>query len=222
MRLTLRMTMLGIFLLLGWAGMSLGETIVIDFEGFGLESDGFDFSNPGDTLVLVTRVTNMVAPQPDFPYFPDAPNEYTLVVTGLISNGEMVDGIMSTIIYNLGTLALYEDASMNSTWDEYPYVETPPSTFVDGSLWLFGDFTDFTMVLFRDLGMGSFEGHVTLTGGSAFDFFSEEGYTFGGTLIPPHNPDIPDGYHLSLDGELWVEEPVNADESSWSSLKALY
>jgi hypothetical protein len=220
-RIAFRTLLLGAFLLLGGVGMALDEDIVVDFEGFGYEAGGFDFSDPGDELHLITRITNIVAPQPDFPYDPIT-YEYTLVVTGLISNGEMVDGSMSTIVYNLGTLAIYEDSSFNSSWDEYPEIGNPPSSFFDGTLYLYGDFTDFTMVLFRDLGIGSFEGHVSLTGGSAMDWFSAEGYTFGGTLIPPHNPGIPDGYHLSLDGELWVEEPVATHESTWSSFKALY
>jgi hypothetical protein len=139
-----------------------------------------------------------------------------------VSNGEMVDGIETMIIYNLGMVEIFEDPAKNSTWDEYPGFPDPPSTFMDGNLWLYGDFTSFMMLIYRDYGFGSFEGFVSLAGGSAIDFFTEEGYTFGGTLVPPHNPGIPPGYDLSLDGKLLVEEPVSTGDSSWSSLKALF
>lgn len=209
--------------MMGSTLMAVGEenTIIVHFEGFGYEEGGFEYSAPGDIIHLVTRVVDVEFTDPLFPYYPDD-NEYTLVVTGLVSNGEMVNGVETMIVYNLGMVEIYEDPSFNSSWDEYPGFPDPPSTFMDGSLWLFGDFTDFLMLIYRDFGFGSFEGHVTLTGGSAFEFFTEEGYTFGGTLVPPHNPDIPPGYDLSLDGKLLVEEPVSTSESSWSSLKALY
>jgi len=213
--------MFAAILLFGLAFGSTSETIITHFEGFGYEEGGIDYSAPGDILHFVARVTSIDFYQSGFPYYPDL-NEYTLVVTGLVSNGEMVDGAETIIIYNLGALAIYEDPSFNSSWDEYPGFPDPPSTFTDGSLWLSGDFTDFTMLIYWDYGIGSFEGHVSLNGGSAMPWFTEEGYTFGGELFPPHIPDIPAGYDLSLDGKLLVEEPVATFESTWSSVKAIY
>jgi hypothetical protein len=194
-------------------------TIDIHFSGYGYEMGGFDFSDPGDEIHLISHVTSIDAPGA-LPYDP-VNYEYTLVVTGLISNGEVVDAGVSTIVYNLGLFEIYEDASMNSSWDELPSIAVPPSTFFDGDLWLSGPFTDFTMTLWRDLGMGVFEGHISLTGGSAIAFFTEEAYAFGGTLVPPHNPGIPEGYELSLDGEVWVESVATAN-SSMSQIKGLY
>jgi hypothetical protein len=79
------------------------------------------------------------------------------------------------------------------------------------------------MVLFRDLGMGSFDGELTLTGGSAISFFAEQAYIFGGNLIPPHNPGIPPGYDMSIDGEVWGESnSTPVQQSSLSNIKALY
>ncbi len=210
-----------VILLAGFATVSLSETIEVHFEGFGYEIDGFEYSAPGDSLTLVTRVTSVGFYDPTFPYFPDD-YEYTLVVTGLVSNGEMVNGIETMIVYNLGTLAIYEDLSFNSDWDIIPGFPDPPACFTDGELWLYGDFTDFLMLIYRDYGMGTFEGHVELNGGSAMPWFTEDGYTFGGTLVPPHDPDIPEGYDLSVNGKMLVEEPVSTRDSSWSAVKALY
>ncbi len=220
MKICYRSLLLSMILLLGLAFGSIGETIITHFEGFGYEEGGIEYSAPGDMASYVARITSIEFTQPGFPYFPDD-NEYTLVVSGLVSNGEMVDGGVTTIIYNLGTLAIYEDPSFNSDWDEFPGFPDPPSTFTDGTLWLTGDFVDFTMVIYWGVGIGSFEGHVLLNDGSAMPWFTEEGYTFGGNLFPPHS-DPPEGYDFSLDGKLLVEEPVATLNSSWSSLKAIY
>lgn len=206
-------------LTLGAASSMAQGNITIHFSGYGYEVGGFEFSDPGDEIHLISRVTSIDAPGA-LPYFPDD-YEYTLVVTGLVSNGEIVNSGVSTIVYNLGSFAIYEDAAFNSTWTEYPSIPTPPPSFFDGTAWLTGPFTDFAMTLWRDLGMGVFEGHISLTGGSAIAYFTEEAYTFGGTLVPPHNPGIPDGYELSLDGEVWVEY-IATNNSSLSQIKALY
>lgn len=180
--------------------------------------------NPSDELHLISHVTSVDGPDP-LPFDTDL-NEYTLVVTGLISNGEIEEDpgppARTSITYNLGFFEIYEDPSMNSDWNEYPSIATPPSTFFDGSVWLSGPFTDFTMTLWRDYGTANFEGHISLTGGSAIAHFTEDAYTFGGNLIPPHNPGFPPGYDLSVDGEVWVEAPVATGTSTISEIKALY
>lgn len=221
MRICNRSLLFASILLTGLAFGSTSETIITHFEGFGYEEGGIEYSAPGDIVHYIARITSIEFPQPDFPYYPET-YEYTLVVTGLVSNGEMVNGNETMIIYNLGELAIYEDDSTASSWDEYPGFPDPPPSFTDGSLWLWGEFTDFIMLIYWDYGIGAFEGHVNLSGGSAMPWFSEPGYTFGGELFPPHIPNLPDGYDFSLDGNLLVEEPVATFKSSWSSVKAIY
>ncbi len=219
------LTSLLIAALLVWNASALlaQDNIVIHFSGYGYEAGGFDWSYPSDELHLISHVTSVTSPDP-IP-FDTGVNEYTLVVTGLISNGEITDPnlpVRTTITYNLGFFEIFEDPAQNSDWNEYPSIATPPSTFMDGSVWLSGPFTDFTMELFRDYGTASFEGHITLTGGSAISYFTENAYTFGGTMIPPHNPGFPPGYDLSVDGEVWVEAPIATETSTISGIKALY
>jgi hypothetical protein len=197
------------------------DDIIIHFSGYGYETDGFDWSYPSDELHLISEVTSITGTVPP-PYDP-VTNEYTLVVTGLISNGEIDEGGgFTSITYNLGLFEIYEDPSFNADWNEYPSIPTPPSTFFDGSVWLSGPFSDFTMTLYRDAGQAAFEGHIALSGGSAFPYFTEEAYTFGGSLVPPHNPGFPPGYDLSIDGEVWVEPAIATGSSSMSLIKALY
>jgi hypothetical protein len=209
------------FVLMTWGSVPLlaQSDIVIHFSGFGLEAGGFNNSEPGDELHLITHVTSIAGP-PGLPYDPGN-NEYTLVVTGLMSLGEVDQGDYSTITYNLGYMEIFEDPSFNSDWNEYPTIPNPPSTFFDGSLWLAGEFFQFSMVLFRNYAMGNFDGELTLDAGSAIGYFEEQAYIFGGNLVPPHNPGIPPGYDMSLDGEVWGTS-IATEETNLSKIKALY
>ncbi len=209
-----------IVLLLVSAGSPFAQdNTIVHFSGFGYEAGGFDWSYPNDELHLIAEVTSMVGPL-GLPYAPGS-NEYTLVVTGLSSNGEIDYGNYSTVVYNLGFFEIYQDPSFNADWNEFPTIPIPPSTFFDGELWLSGEFYEFGIVLFRDQGFGSYEGSMTLSGGSARSWFGDEAYLFGGELQPPHNPGIPPGYDMSLDGEVWIDQ-VAVDESNFSKIKALY
>ncbi|MCP4548309.1 MAG: hypothetical protein GY835_17750 [bacterium] len=199
--------------------------LFIHYEGFGYEEGGFDYSAPGDEIHLITRITGITADPvenmpDDFPYYPDV-NEYTLVVTGLSSNGEIDYGPYSTIAYSGGIFAIYEDTATPSDWNEYPSIATPPPSFMDGNLWLTGPFSEFSMTLYRDQGMASYSGILAFDGGSALDFFEAEAYTFGGALWPPHSPGLPPGYDISLDGEVYTGFTAT-QTTTISQLKALY
>jgi hypothetical protein len=209
------------FVLMTWGSVPLlAQTeIIIHFAGYGLEFGGFDWSEPGDELNIITKVTSITGP-PGLPYDPDN-NEYTLVVTGLMSIGEVDEGGYSTVVYNLGVIEIYEDTSFNSDLDEPAAIGSPPSTFLDGSLWLTGPFYQFGMVLFRSYAIGNFDGELTLNGGSAIGAFEEEAYIFGGYVEPPHNPGIPPHYDMTIDGEVWGNSTAT-DESTFSQIKALY
>jgi hypothetical protein len=203
------------------AGLASADQIQIHFSGYGYEEGGFDFSYAGDEIHLMAIVTSVTFNNPDFPYYP-ADNEYTVCVTGLTSNGEVVDDYgQSTVIYNLGMLEIYEDPSFNANYDDCPDVDNPPEVFCDGTLWVGGPFVDFMINVWRDYGTGSFEGHINLDVGSAISYFDNEAYFFGGTLIPPHDPGIPECYDLSIDGQIHVDEVATAN-SSWSKVKSLY
>ncbi|MDP6796521.1 MAG: hypothetical protein QGG33_01700 [Candidatus Krumholzibacteria bacterium] len=209
-----------VFLFIAVSSVS-AENVILFFEGFGYAENGFESSDPGDEIHLITRVINATAPHANFPYDSDA-NEYTLCVTGLISEGEVFYGSSSEISFEQGVLSIYEDWQQNSDWSDPHDIGNPPSTFTDGLLWLSGEFSAFTMVLYRELNMGFFEGNIALSGGTALSFFSSVAYAFGGALIPPGDPSIPEGYDLSLNGEIWSEEGTATLASSWSRIKSIF
>lgn len=226
------LTAFSVLFLLGWTSMPAFAidpdpySIHIHFSGYGYEEGGFDWSYAGDELHLMAHVTQVDwdADEVALPYYP-AQNEYTVYITGFQSNGEYASGNvpgMDIIVYNLGRVEIFEDPSFNGDWyAECPTVNDPPDRFSDGSLWLGGDFTEFRLELFRDYGFGSFEGWIELDSGSAFPFFEVTAYTFGGELVPPHNPGFPPCYEMSVDGQIWVE-PIPTEETNISRIKALY
>lgn len=197
------------------------EVAVMHYAGYGFEEGGFQHSTPGQELNVMTRITNVHAQNPFFPYSPDA-NEYTVVLTGLVSQGEQTEEGVTTIFYGDGRLEIYEDSSFDSTWDEVPSIGNPPTTFTNGELWLSGNFMSFMLVIVRESGQGYFEGSFQLEGGTARPYVEGDAYTFAGILADPSQPYLPTGYDFAADGEIWIHETTATESSSWSAVKALF
>lgn len=212
-------------ILLSIALMSLLATVAgaelptIHFSGYLHETGGFWFSAAGDTLWLASRITSIDGAG-ELPYDP-ATNEYTLVFVGLISQGEQIDGGVSTIRYLGGRLEIYEDPSFNSDFLQLPLANEPPASFLDGALWLGGAFPEMGFTLWRDLGMGAFESDLTPDAGSAQPGFPAL-LTCGGTMVPTYvSTFVEAGYDIAIDGEVW-QEYVPVRSCSFGALKSLY
>ena len=54
------------------------------------------------------------------------------------------------------------------------------------------------------------------------DGLSDCAYTFGGAFTRDTGAQIPDGYHLQIDGTLEVDAAVSTVHSSFGAIKALY
>lgn len=193
---------------------------VVDYVGFGWETDGLAASQPGDVFSVANVVTQI---DPRFGVNLGSA-EATLFITGLTSQGAVTDpgtGV-TTITYAGGTLAIYGDASRNHDWGTYPANGTVPSTFTDGSLVFSGTFSSFTLSLLPS-GAGIYEGLLNGTGGSALAYpCSGCAYTFAGTFGAPTSAQIPAGYDVQVDGTLELEGAVPAETMNWGSLKQLY
>jgi hypothetical protein len=206
------------FALLSLLATTVAADPIIHVSGYGRETGHFAVSVPGDTLWLATRITSIDGAG-DLPYAP-ATNEYTLVLAGLISEGEVTSGGVSTIHYREGRLAVFADPSFNSSWQDLPLGSQPPASFLDGELWLTASIADLCFTVWRDLGMGVFECMVALDGGSAQPWCPPF-LTCGGTSIPAPPTFAEVGYDLAVDGELW-QENVLAARNSLSRIKSLY
>ena len=200
------------------AAVAAAEPPSVHFSGYARETGNFEVSAPGDTLWLAAHVTSIDA-DGDLPYDP-AVNEYTLVLVGLISEGESINSGVSTIHYREGRLAIFADPSFNSDWGDLPLGSEPPASFLDGELWLTGSIPDLHFTLWRDLGMGVFECAVVFDGGSALPWLPAS-LTCGGTNAPSWGFFVEVGYDFAVAGALW-QEYVPTERSSMSKIKSLY
>jgi hypothetical protein len=201
------------------ATVARAEAPTIHFSGYLRETGGFGLSAAGDTLWLASRITSIDGAG-ELPYDP-ATNEYTLVFVGLISQGEQINSGVSTIRYLPGRLEIYEDPSFNSDYLVLPLGNEPPTSFLDGALWLAGTLPEMGFTLWRDLGMGLFESDFFPDAGSAQPGFPAL-LTCGGTMVPTYVSTFVDaGYDIAMDGEVW-QEYVPARAGSFGEIKALY
>jgi len=195
------------------------EMAYIDYYGFGHETNGFPASEPGDELVL-----KCVADYADPAFEVDLEaTELTFYISGLISLGatESFDG--STMIqYTGGSLAAYTDASHNADWSALRVANPAPTTFNDGDLFLRGDFSSFYIIM-TAAGDGVFEGQLQgLEGEALGEPCTGCAYTWGGAFTLESGAQIPDGYHMQVDGEFEIDAALPHVDTTWGQLKTLY
>lgn len=216
------MVLLALFATFGFGiDEARAEVAMLHYAGYGLEEGGFQQSEPGQELNIMARITNINAINPSIPYDPEG-NEYTVVLSGLVSGGEDVQAGITTIHYGGGRLEIYEDSAFNSGWEEIPIIGSPPAAFLDGELWLSGNFQGFTLEVVRETGQGYYQGNFQVDGGLAMPYVQGDAYTFAGILAEPTQPYLPDGYEFAVDGEIWVHETTATRDSSWSAVKSLF
>jgi hypothetical protein len=209
--MTLLVGLLSLTLLPGAHAASL-----IDYVGFSYEMGGFPPSNAGDNLGFVAIVDGLSAPL----YWNPHSNEYTIHISGLISQGqENPDPDNIVVDYDGGSFDLYEDPSFNHDPGVHPPNPTAPSTYIDGGHYLAGVLNDFVIYYNTQYDSGAFEADVTFTGGSSYESLGSQttGYTFGGVFIFGR----PEGYDLQWDGQILLD-PVAVEAKTWGAIKSAY
>ncbi len=190
-----------------------------DFQGYSY-LDGP--ANTVGTVVTVPALMNEIQPDPVWPL--DFVNhEYTVLVEGLTIQEVSVVNSFVTVYYSGGTIRLCEDPSKNATsegWEPNPPNVAVPDYFGDGEVLLEGVFVDMVMFFNASTGNGTVSGSLDWTGGSRLaDLDGTTGWTYFGGVSSNPIFDIPDGYDLVWDPQLYGPEPTPALESSWGLLK---
>lgn len=216
----------GVLALGGLATPSAGTPLLlVDYVGFDYESpnpDPSQFGELGSGYVSVGECPVLYAPL----VFNHAANQYTYVISGLISINRQNVGPFIVVDYSAGNLSVYEDDKTLGTAFDYgvnPPNPTAPSTFNDGTLYLSGPITNFRFVFNTSDNSGSFEGEFAATGGSQLSNIpasDRSGWTFAGATS--NSLDIPAGYAHQIDGQVILEQAVPARDASWGRLKANY
>ena len=203
---------------------------MLDFTGFMYEEDntpgvvGYPPSNPGDIMAGLGVIDAMSQP---LVWSPDD-YEYTIVFSDLVSVGEVdMGGGVYYIAFDGGFVDVYADeyAGAGYTAPDFgtePPNATAPSTFMDGQLFLHGEFYMFWIIWYPALNAGNFEGYCNWTLGSGLgELENPDGYAFAG-LLDPYVAPIPDGYDLEAVGHVTFDPTVPREVSTWGNVKSLY
>jgi hypothetical protein len=188
-------------------------------------------SPPGGQFFAVGTVSSF-GPPLEFLNANLATHEYTIYIYGLTSQGTQPPigpPTMQFYITNYlgGTIEIYEDASPDADFGINPPNATVPSTFIDGTLILQGNFTDFYTQTnnFTANQTGNMEGHLSWVGGSLLDDVSQSGLPcpslFTGGLTWRDDVVI-DGYIFRHDGKIDLNCPTAAEPSTWGRVKSQY
>jgi hypothetical protein len=206
--------------------MADAQILLVDYVGFDYEdpdpSPG-EFGEVGSGYVGLGTVPFLFGPLTSDTNL----NEYTVVMSGLVSTGFTPIGSHRFITYTSGTITIYRDAKLGGTTADYgtnpPSPGVTPDSFTDGEPILVGTLTNFQFVLNTTNGTGGFEAVFTVTGGTQLGNFplnQRAGWTFSGSSGNALN--IPEGYAHQIDGQTFLNEPVSARRTSWGRLKAAY
>jgi hypothetical protein len=200
------------------------STPLIDYQGYSWETGGFPPSNALDVMSMVSVVVNL---DPVF-NVNLAVDELTVYVKDLVSTGQVAfGGGFFGINYVGGNIELWQDNSPDAVFGTGPFPSaTVPSTFNNGTLFLGGVFTSFFLFFDTTFGVGSYEGYITLTGGTALGSvpgLQNNAFTFGGVLdTTASGGNVPAGYDLQIDGTIETKVVVAVEQKSWSGIKSLY
>lgn len=203
--------------LVSWASTPcLAQQSIIRISGHSWETGGFPTSQVNDEFQAVGIVNEVVAPL----FWQPTIYSYTFAMRDLMSLGETVFGTTSIVSYAGGQVSFYRDAlPSNHVYGINPPNATAPSTFEDGTVYLEGSFTDFTLTFNTTTSSGSFTGTVNFTGGIVFpNLVDPTGWTLGSDLAGVS----PTGYDLQLNGNVYLNGPIAVESLSWSRAKALY
>ena len=200
---------------------AFASTALMDYVGFGWESYGqvpdagdLTTSSPGDVLSITAVVDEL---DPLFGVDLGL-EEATIFITDLVSQGEVpIGGGAYMIQYTGGTMSVYQDLSNDHFWGVSP----DATTFINGSLLLKGEFTEFTMY-FYGAGQGAYEGRLNLVDGTAVSICNDCAYSFGGAFTYDVGAQIPEGYDIQVDGVLEVDSVVSTTENSFGAIKSLF
>lgn len=210
-------TAAGILLAACLVAPAAGQQSVIQIAGHAWETGGFPLSAVDDELQIVGLVTDVSAPL----YWQPWQYSFTFAIRDVVSLGGSLFGTTWVVPYAGGLFTIYRDGlPSNHDYGVNPPNATSPSTFMDGNgIYLDGQFTEFLLTYNTATSAGSISGTLDFTGGIVFPNLTDPaGWTFGSTL----GNVSPAGYDLYVNGSVYTNGPIAADEATWSGLKALY
>lgn len=155
-------------------------------------------------------------------------NEYTFILgDNLYFSDADTFGAIVVAHYVNGSIQFVEDSKTTGTAATFNYLsDCDPFydrlTFADGDTILTGDFSSFDIVFDSGSGDGNLTGLTNWNGGSQLGNIpvgQRTGWTFGAIGIRAGI--TPCGYHWQVDGECYLQDPLNVQPSTWGQIKNL-
>jgi hypothetical protein len=151
----------------------------------------------------------------------DSTREYTMYISGLVSQGTITSGPPGaqtyTTVYNGGAIEVFEDLTPDHDFGTFPPNATVPSTFVDGDLMLEGQFW-YLLVETNDFSFSRVGG---LSGYPFFYGFINCTSDVFGTLSWAPDAAAP-GYLFGHNGWISLDCADPAATTTWGRIKATY
>ena len=175
------------------------------------ETGGFPPSNPGDEF----EVLSLVDLSPPLTWDP-VNFEYTVRLGDLVSEGQSQQGpYQIAVAYSGGTLVIYEDPRSGGT----PAVRCDdPESFADGTPYLVGEVTSFSLFFNSQFNSGAADGRVTFTGGTHLHELggNTSDVVLGGIFVFS-GP----GFPLQWDGQVCFAA-VPVEPTTWGQVKSTF
>ncbi len=230
MKALLRPFLMGAVLVVFLAGAASAEIpgIVWDWapESYGWEPGYANhMSQAGATLTIVGKVDRFFDPFLDLD---PVATEYTFIFRDLVSLGSIDLGGIIITNYAGGYYEMYKDPSNNADFGTNPPSAVSPATFVDGTLVLTGELSNFFVQMFQGPGgwSGTYTVDVELTGPVGGEIYDRTGPCSGtsGGGWSDEAPIIPLGYTVQVDGHMNIDEchGTGTENATWGSVKTLF
>ena len=207
-------------------------------EPYLLNLSGKNFSTDepgavGQPLKIALQLSQVQDNPPmSLPGILDWSTEYTVYISGL-----MLASNPSSFQRNFtgGVLEIWAETPPNAPWTPTtPVASIPaynasvvPATFTDGTMFLRGTFSSFTILDFTQFGSDSgtitnasidFDGGLHLQ--DLIDLGIQNNWSWNGWfhVVAP----VPPGYQLRYGGKLEIDSPTPVEPTTWGAIKALY
>jgi hypothetical protein len=183
-----------------------------------------DFTTPGQDYDAIGVITTI---NPAF-HVVDNAFEYTFHIHSGTLTGADTLGNFGIYHFDSGDAAfgILRDNTATGTTGDYgvnPPNATAPSTFTDGTLLFGGSMPTLMITVDLTTGDGSLSGTIDFDSGSEVPNIPPDqlnGWTFAG--LGAGFPGVPEGYIWQVDGEVYLPDPTETQETNWGGVKSLF
>ena len=199
------------------------DTFLLDYSGFDWVEWGA-FGNPG---TCYTAQGYVPAVNPTYINADYGVHEYTFLLDYSCQVSKQVFGTTAVYTYAASTFDVYCDSLATgtaATFGTNPVWPASTTTFVDGECILGADFTgDLVFVVNTSTGNGNLQGNVDWVRGTQLGNIPVSqrsmSLTLAGLVHDGANVFVPQGYEWQIDGQVFIQDPVPTEKTSWGQLK---